>query len=102
MSTFFSTDIRYHAADGTDSGSSKRPWQPGVWKRTRWLGLGSLLVALVSGLSTIVVLLVTDGMPVDQWSIASYNIQPAVVLSILITLSNAAFKLAFAAGMTIP
>lgn len=44
-------------------------WKPGFLRRFPWLGIGSLLIALVATLVAVVVLVRSDGQAVDGWNV---------------------------------
>lgn len=99
MSSFFST-FAYQRANGETS-RSRRAWQTGVVKRAPVSGLLALILAVLCGISIAIVLVITDNLPLGAWQVSGYNVQPAVVLSILATLANAFLRHAFDEGVSI-
>ena len=95
---FFTSSFRYHAAAGSNR-AAKRPWRTRFWRRAPVSGLLALLIALLCGLAAIIVLLTSDGFPLDGWRIQGYNVQPTVLLSVLATITNALFRYAFTEGV---
>ncbi|KAL9632908.1 MAG: hypothetical protein Q9204_003612 [Flavoplaca sp. TL-2023a] len=59
------------------------PWQPGLFRRAPWLGLGAMLGALLGILAAIIILKVSDGQPIQNWSV-----QPTVYLAIATAATN--------------
>lgn len=62
------------------------------------LGIAALFGALICTVSSSVILLLSDGQPVDSWPSATVQIQPAVILAILTALANALLLLALREG----
>ncbi|KAK7428844.1 hypothetical protein QQZ08_004614 [Neonectria magnoliae] len=70
-----------------------QPWQPGFWKRFPVRGLGMWLLALVGTLAAVLILIYSDGVPVDHWD---EQIQPTVWLALTSALTGAFLACAFA------
>ena len=65
-------------------------------ERIPWLALGSLLVVLVCLGASISVIVASDSQIVDSW-----KVQPAVLLSILTSVSNSALGIAFSSAVVV-
>ncbi|KAK7397895.1 hypothetical protein QQX98_012730 [Neonectria punicea] len=70
-----------------------QPWQPGFWKRFPVRGLGMWLLALVGTVAAVLILIYSDGVPVDHWD---KQIQPTVWLALTSALTGAFLACAFA------
>lgn len=79
----------------------ERPWQTGIWRRAPWTGLLALVVGLGCDITALSVALIFDGKPLDHWSVRGYILQPTVVLSLLVTLTNVSLSWAFSSGLVI-
>lgn len=77
------------------------PWQAGFTKHLPWTGLLSLFVALVCMVGAIVVAQTFDDKPINHLEIDDTVVQPAVLLSILATLSKTCIGYAFTSGIAI-
>lgn len=75
-----------------------QPWQPGFWKRFPVRGLGMWLLALVGTVAAILILIYSDGVPVDHWD---EQIQPTVWLALTSALTGAFLACAFAEAAAI-
>ncbi|RBR07853.1 uncharacterized protein FIESC28_10493 [Fusarium coffeatum] len=71
------------------------PWQPGFWKRFPLKGFSSWLLSLISTIVVVVVLVLSDQTPVDQWD---SRMQPTVWLALTSTISGAFLAHALAEG----
>ncbi|KAK3699974.1 hypothetical protein LTR37_016218 [Vermiconidia calcicola] len=96
--SFSGADPRKHARLPT---TRPRPWKTGVLKRMPWAGLLSILLAFGCGIAAISIALVSDGTPLNRWTVNGYDVQPAVLLSIVATIANAFLVFAFTQGATI-
>lgn len=73
-------------------------WQPGFWARFPWFGLLALLTATLSTFACIIVLVVSNGVPIDEWK---GTFQPTVFLSIGTALANITLTYALYEGVVI-
>ncbi|KAK6433861.1 hypothetical protein LTR95_009961 [Oleoguttula sp. CCFEE 5521] len=71
-------------------------WRPDFFRRLPWQGLLSILGALSGLAACIIILVVSDGVPVGSWRYA-----PTVYLSICYTLTNILLVAALSYGVTI-
>lgn len=96
---------KYEPASSTEDISAfktrRRPWRPGFFERLPWAGVISLILALGCAVAAVSVGIVSDGKPLDYWTIGSYEVQPTVLLSIFATVANALLVFAFTQGATI-
>ena len=79
----------------------RRPWQPGFFRRLPWLGVVCILLALGCAAAAVGIAIQSDGQPLDRWTVGGYEIQPAVLLSIVATVGNALLVYAFTQGATV-
>ena len=82
------------------------PWQPGIWKRFPYLGIGSLIGAVLSTCAAVIVVVSSDQKPVTEFSTWNYrghtlHIQPSTLLAISSALTNVLLGLAFSEAVTI-
>lgn len=91
------------SAEASDKSQAhgSRPWQPGFVKRFPWSGVLSLILAFSCGIAAVVIALISEGKPLDYWTVRGYVVQPAVLLSIFATIANALLVFAFTQGATI-
>ncbi|KAF4960057.1 hypothetical protein FSARC_10552 [Fusarium sarcochroum] len=75
-----------------------QPWLPGFWKRFPYRGLGMWVLALLGTVAAILILVFSDGVPVDHWD---EHIQPTVWLALTSALSGAFLACAFTEGAAI-
>ncbi|KAF4998709.1 hypothetical protein FGRMN_3035 [Fusarium graminum] len=75
-----------------------QPWLPGFWKRFPYRGLGMWLLALIGTVAAILILVYSDGVPVENWD---EHIQPTVWLALTSALSGAFLAVAFTEGAAI-
>ncbi|KAH7304721.1 hypothetical protein B0I35DRAFT_400840 [Stachybotrys elegans] len=68
------------------------PWKTGIWTRFPFWGFGSWCLAVISTIVGVIVLVVSDGVPVDNWD---SRLQPNVWLSLTATLTGALLAHAF-------
>ena len=80
---------------------SERPWRAGFWRRAPVAPLGALLTAVLCGFAAAMVIKFSDGIPIENWKVNEYNVQPTVLLSVLATVANALFRYAFIGGASI-
>ncbi|KAK3708169.1 hypothetical protein LTR37_011673 [Vermiconidia calcicola] len=78
-----------------------RPWQTGSLRLVPVKGLAHLVIAILCGIAAMVILSRSNDMPLDNWRVKSYAVQPTVILSILATVANASFRCAFREGVRI-
>lgn len=107
----FKSSPKYQAARSTEETTedrdtpnpknARRPWEPGFFKRLPWAGVISIILALGCAVAAIVVGIVSDGKPLDYWTLGDNEVQPAVLLSIFATAANALLVFAFTQGATI-
>jgi hypothetical protein len=71
-------------------------WQPGVLQRLPWLALGSLLLAFLFTMASVIVLVKSNGQLVDHWTYS-----PALLMAIFSALSNACIGYGFSQGVKI-
>ncbi|KAF5227038.1 hypothetical protein FAUST_12034 [Fusarium austroamericanum] len=71
------------------------PWEPGFWKRFPVKGFSSWLFSLISTIVAVVVLVLSDQTPVDDWD---SRMQPTVWLALTSTISGAFLAHALAEG----
>ena len=90
--------ISKNSHEASDNIYERRPWRTGFCRRIPLAPLSALLVAIICGFGTVVVLKISDGRAIDDWTVQGYNVQPTVVLSILVTAANALFRYAFVEG----
>ena len=77
------------------------PWRPGFLRRAPWLGISALLGTLACTAACPIVLIASNGKPIDSWPSPSRPVQPAVLLSILSAAANALLLVAVREGYTI-
>ena len=87
--------------DPSNPSAHRRPWQPGFLRRLPWAGVISILLALGCTAAAVAIALESDNAPLDRWVMGGYDVQPAVLLSIVATIGNALFVFAFTQGATI-
>ncbi|KAF5260234.1 hypothetical protein FOXYS1_9137 [Fusarium oxysporum] len=75
-----------------------QPWLPGFWIRFPYRGLGMWLLALLGTIAAVMILVYSDGVPVDHWD---ERIQPTVWLALTSALSGAFLACAFTEGAAI-
>ncbi|KAF2163554.1 hypothetical protein M409DRAFT_68463 [Zasmidium cellare ATCC 36951] len=71
-------------------------WQPGVFRRFPWAGLGCLLGVFCSIVVDIVILAVSNGKPIASW-----RYPPSLYLSVAYTIGNILLAAAFSQGLTV-
>lgn len=74
-------------------GSKARKWQTKSLAHFPWLVILSLIVSGIATGAAVALLVVADGSPIDSWPLA-----PTVILSILVSISNARLRYAFSEG----
>jgi hypothetical protein len=83
-------------------------WQPGVFSRFPWIGIGSLLMILVCSAASVIVLVTSNHVSVSNWP---RKIAPNVLLNIMSNIEYICFTVAigkltksesFIAGLIIP
>lgn len=79
--------------------TSKR--RESVWKILPWAGIASLLLAFCCGVAALVIGVVSNGLPLNSWTVNTSDVQPSVLLSTAATLANALLRIAFADGVAI-
>ncbi|KAH7151376.1 hypothetical protein DER46DRAFT_638943 [Fusarium sp. MPI-SDFR-AT-0072] len=75
-----------------------QPWLPGFWIRFPYRGLGMWLLALLGTIAAVMILVYSDGVPIDHWD---ERIQPTVWLALSSALSGAFLACAFTEGAAI-
>ncbi|OCL05145.1 hypothetical protein AOQ84DRAFT_391062 [Glonium stellatum] len=80
---------------------TKHPWQPGLWARFPWWGMGSLLCVISLTGASVAVLLASNGSAVNRWQVGNYKVQPQVYVSVLTLLMDALLAFGLADGLTI-
>jgi len=83
------------------SSVDRRTWRTGLVLRVPFSGLLPLIGAILCAIVTIAVLEASDGLPINSWRVAGYNVQPTVLLSLFATLANALFRQALTEGVRI-
>lgn len=78
-----------------------RPWETGFWKRIPWDGLLALALGFGCGIAALSIVLISRGKTLDYWHVAGYQVQPTVILSVIITVANMLLTYAFSTGLTI-
>ena len=78
---------------------TERTWQPCMLRQLPWTGLLALLLGFGCGVAALTIALVSNGKPLDYWSVQNYSVQPTVLLAILVTLANVLIGYAFASGI---
>lgn len=78
-----------------------RPWETGFWRRIPWDGLLALVLGFGCGIAALSIVLISEGKPLTYWRIAGYQVQPTVMLSVIITVANMLLTYAFSTGLTI-
>ncbi|KAH8799720.1 hypothetical protein F5884DRAFT_115560 [Xylogone sp. PMI_703] len=101
-----STDTVYKAISESDAGSAGGPspnygsvgnvWSPGVWQRFPYRGILALCGCIGCVVASIVVLVVSDGEPIDDWVLS-----PTVYLAFLMAGTNMLARFAFNEGVKI-
>ncbi|KAL8965507.1 MAG: hypothetical protein Q9183_003817 [Haloplaca sp. 2 TL-2023] len=72
------------------------PWQPRLFRRAPWLGLVALLGALIGVLAGAIVLYISNGKPITDWSI-----KPTVYLAICSAFTNILVHFSFTQAMSV-
>ncbi|CZR68352.1 uncharacterized protein PAC_18251 [Phialocephala subalpina] len=80
----------------TPTTSTGRIWRTGIFRNVPWMGLSSLLVALLSTAASAIVLAASDQQPVASWSVS-----PHVMLAILSVVTLSCLKLSLSSGVTV-
>ncbi|KAF4341965.1 hypothetical protein FBEOM_4131 [Fusarium beomiforme] len=75
-----------------------QPWLPGFWIRFPYRGLGMWFLALLGTVAAVMILVYSNGVPVDHWD---ERIQPTVWLALTSALSGAFLACAFTEGAAI-
>lgn len=88
---------RMRAANRADP----RPWETGFWRRLPWDGILALVLGFGCGVAALSVVLVSDGKPLNYWHIIDWDVQPTVLLSVIVTVGNMLLAYAFSTGITI-
>ncbi|KAJ9661889.1 hypothetical protein H2198_001641 [Neophaeococcomyces mojaviensis] len=73
-------------------------WQPGFWAQLPWSGVLALLFATLATFACVAVLVVSNGIPIDEWH---GFFQPTVYLSIASAVANIALTYALYQGVII-
>lgn len=79
----------------------RRPWKPGFLRRLPWLGAMAILLAMGCAVAAVSIAICSDKQPLDRWRVNGYDVQPAVLLSIVATVGNALLVYAFTRGATV-
>jgi hypothetical protein len=80
----------------TPTKSTERIWRTGIFQNVPWMGLSSVLGALLSVAVSAIVLVTSNQQPVDSWSVS-----PHVMLAILSTVTLSCLKSSLSSGVTI-
>jgi hypothetical protein len=75
-----------------------RRWMPGFWRQFPFYGILSILGILGSTVASVVILVRSNGQPLDAWG---YGISPPVYLAIASVIANALTAYALAKGLDI-
>ena len=76
--------------------TNQENWRPGLFRRIPWLGLCSLIIPVICMAISIGVLTISNGQLVASW-----RVQPTVVLAVASAAANMALSLALAEGVTL-
>lgn len=91
-------DNRQAHQSATYSPRSPDQWRPGFWAQFPWIGVCSLAGALLMSIVSVIVLCVSDGKAVSQWS---DRIAPNVILTILNSFASVCFAVAVGRGIAV-
>lgn len=69
--------------EDADSTRESENWEPGFWKRFPWMGFGCLFMAILITVAEIIILVMSDGKSVSQWTVRGKSVAPNVILSVL-------------------
>lgn len=102
----FSPPINYTHSNnegGDAKGDRTTQWQPGFWKRFPVLGLSSLLGVILMTAAMVIVLAVSDNMPIESWANNTHSsgIQPTVFLAVTSVIGNLLLSYALAQASSI-
>lgn len=87
----FPNNYDYDAID-----KAANPWQPGLFRRAPWLGLGAMLGALLGILAAVIILKASDGQPIQNRSV-----QPTIYLAIATAATNIFLRYALIQAVSI-
>ncbi|PVH76147.1 hypothetical protein DL98DRAFT_657637 [Cadophora sp. DSE1049] len=93
-------DLPTSDEDGTSMRESEN-WEPGFWKRFPWIGFGCLFAAILITVAEIIILVMSDGKSVSQWTVRGKSVAPNVILSVLNSCAGVCFAIAVAQGIAI-
>lgn len=72
-----------------------------LWRILPWTGIGSLILAFCCGIAALVIGIVSNGLPLNSWTLSTGPLQPSVLLSFVATFANAFLRVAFVDGVTV-
>lgn len=102
MASLHSNETPGSRAAGTEALLGRRydpkmnAWQPGVFRRFPWAGLGCLFGVLCSIVVDTTILAVSNGKPISTW-----KYPPSLYLSVAYTIGNILLSAAFSQGLTV-
>ena len=85
-----SADSGYSALKSPAStrASFTRPWLAGKTKQLPLVPLLAALIVLLSTAATVMVLVASEGKPVDEWPGRNHSVQPSVLIAIFVAIAN--------------
>lgn len=71
-----------------DFNQTSAPWESGFWRRRPNLAIFALVLTFISTIGTIIIVKKADGDSIHSWKIKSWNVEPAVFLSVCYSVAN--------------
>ncbi|KAF4453294.1 hypothetical protein F53441_4024 [Fusarium austroafricanum] len=81
--------------------NSNEQWKPSLLRSIPWSGIAGIIIAILSGVGSIIALYSANGEVVDSWPSKDRPIQLAVILAILTAVGNVGLGVAFNEGATL-